>query len=83
MRLARMQHRLFANHPIAINKVHDTAPVSDPPVAGEQLRGLIGVVLNANVINPEPLASVHARLFGQKVHCHTNSDPIGDRGMLE
>ena len=68
MALPWPQHRLLANYAIAIDHVYASSPIGDSPVASEQLNGLVRFVFNADMIDPEPFASLDPRLFGQEIH---------------
>jgi hypothetical protein len=78
-----MQDRLLANDSVAVDQVDRPARVGDSPVPGEQLDGVGGVVLDPDVIDPEPLSRLDPRLFGQKIDCDPNRYPRGDPSVLE
>jgi hypothetical protein len=44
---------------------------------------MLRVVLDADVIDPEPLPSLNTRLFRKEIHRDSHGDPIGGRCMLE
>jgi hypothetical protein len=83
MRLARLDHRLFADHALAIDLVHAAAAIGDHPVAGEQLHRLVRMILDADVIGPEPAGAVGTRTVGQKAHRHPHRDALGGGRMAE
>ena len=83
MAVARSQNGHFAHDPFTIDQIHSPARVGDSPMAGDQLHPFVGLVLDPDVIDPEPFPRVGLRLFRQEIHRHANGNPIGNRGMLE
>jgi len=83
VRFARCQDWLFANDTITFNKVDHAAPISDPPVPRKQLDSLVRVILNPDVVDPEPLSSLDSGLFRQEIHRHADGNAVSDRSMLE
>src|SRR3546814_1389529 len=57
--------RLFADDAFAFDFAGLAAPVADPPMAADQLHGVVAMILDAHMIGPEPAAERRVRLFGQ------------------
>ena len=77
------QHRRLAHHPIAVDQMDRAVPIGDPPVAGQQLDGLVRPVLDPDMIDPEPLARRDLRLLRQERRRDPHGDPIGNGLMLK
>ena len=60
-----------------------TKGVGDPPVAGEQLNRLVGIILDPDVIDPEPLPRLDPRLLRQEIDRDPHGDAIGHGSVLE
>ena len=81
MRFARLDHRLFANHPFPVNHLEPAPLVMDSPVPGQQLYRRVAMVLDPDMIGPEPALAVDIRLLRQKGHRYPNGDSV--RGLSE
>jgi len=71
---ARFQHRLFADDAFALDDIHRSAPIRDPPVPAQKLHGVIRIILDPDVIvlgggmsNIERLYANVPKLWGQWV----------------
>ena len=83
MALARLERRLFAHNALTIDMVHHAARIGNPPMPRQQLDLFVRSVLDADVINPEPLARFRVRLFREEVHRDPHGDALSDGGVLE
>src|SRR5690348_8221018 len=62
-----LQHRLLSHHTLAIDDIHPPARIGDPPVAADELDLAVRTVLDPDMVDPEPLAVLRARLFGKEI----------------
>ena len=57
--------RLLADHPFALDLVHGSARVDNPPASRQQLHRQIGAILDPDVIGPEPPVEGRVGLLGE------------------
>ena len=77
MAFAGAEHRLFANHAVAIDMVNHAATIGDPPMPRHQLHGFIAAIFDTDMIGPEPASLRGHGLFRQKIWCNAHSDALG------
>ena len=83
MALSRRECGVFTHDTFTIDMIHHSARIGDPPVTGAQLQRLMRAVFDADVIDPEPLASLRMRLLRQEIDSNPNGNPFGNGSMLE
>src|SRR5690606_20466970 len=77
MRFARLNDRLFANHTIAIDSVQTAPCIRNAPVTGHQLHRTFSLILDPDMIGPEPAKSVYVGLFRQKRDRNPHGHAVG------
>ncbi len=83
MALTRAEHRLLADHPIAIDMVNCAATIGDPPMPRYQLHGFVTAIFDADMIGPEPTSLRGDGLFHQKIWRDAHSDAFSGRANRE
>ena len=80
---ARLQQRLLTDHAFAIHMIDHPASIRDPPVSAYQLHLFVRIILDANMVNPEPLVRIRMRLFGKEIYGHADRNSICDGCVLK
>jgi hypothetical protein len=76
-RTARLDHRLLADHALALDLVTAAAAVADRPFAADQLDALSPSILDADMIGPEPAARPGSDCSGRKLtETRTVTSPV-------
>ena len=83
MALTRMQHGLFSDDAFTLDEVHRAAPIGNAPVPRPELHRVVRMVFYADMIDPEPLARLYPRLFGQEIHRDPHGDAVCHGVVLE
>src|SRR4051812_11581358 len=71
---ARLDHRLLADHALALDLVAGASAVGDRPFAADQLNLAAAAIFDADMIGPEPAAAAGLRLLRKEA----DRDPDGD-----
>ena len=71
-----LEQRLLTHHAIAIDMVYPAMTVSNFPMPGQQLDGIVAVVFDADMVRPEPAVLRGARLLIEKIGDHADGDAL-------
>ena len=80
---ARRDDRHFTDDALARDFHNDTVGILDPPVARDELDRLVAVILDPDMIRPEPALFSRARLFGKIADRNAHRERSGRLRMGE
>src|SRR3546814_18321908 len=80
---AGFDHRLLADHALALHLVEDAVAVADQPMAREKLDLPLPFVFDPHMIGPEPAPVGRLALIGKVAHDDANRHAARGRGMRE
>src|SRR3546814_8957339 len=80
---AGFDHRLLADHALALHLVEDAVAVADQPMAREKLDLPLPFVFDPHMIGPEPAPVGRLALIGKVAHDDANRHAARGGGMRE